>query len=244
MILNINKPQGWSSFDVVRKVRSDLNIKKVGHAGTLDPLATGVLIILTDKDTKKQEEIMSMEKEYVFEMALGVVSETFDLEGPLYAYSDGKQALTEGAGVSIDVGLSCIPQKDEVEEALTNYTGTILQKVPLYSATKYKGKSLYKYARQGKGDSVELPEKEVEIYALDLLDYREKYEFLIKGNKLELPFIKAKIRCGRGTYIRRFADDLGKDLNTGAVLTSLVRTRIGPYKLEEARNVADLSPLE
>ncbi|MBD3366396.1 tRNA pseudouridine(55) synthase TruB [candidate division WWE3 bacterium] len=220
MILNINKPLEWSSFDVVKKIRSGLGIKKVGHAGTLDPLATGVLIILTNKDTKKQQKFMQMPKEYEFEMFLGVTSPTYDLEGPL--------DFTEGFTT---------PSENEVLEAFSSYKGTIQQKVPPFSAVKHKGKPLYKYAREGKLKEDMIPTKEVTIYDLELLEYVDTKQFPVTGKGVELPFIKGRVNCSKGTYIRSLVYDVGKDLGMGAVLSNLVRTKVGPYTLENSLTI-------
>jgi len=226
MILNIYKPKSWTSTDVVRRVKSTLNLKKVGHAGTLDPLAEGVLIILTDQDTKKQMEFMSMQKEYVFETALGVTSETYDLEGPFnFSTSD------------------TVFEKQDIERVFGKYVGKIRQKVPAHSAVKHKGKPLYKYARRNELSEYMIPEKEVQIYSIEILDFDASKEIPIMGKKLNLPVIKGRVICGKGTYIRSLVNDIGNDLGTGAVLISLVRTRIGDYTVEQSKNVDDLSLL-
>jgi len=211
MILNIFKEKNWTSFDVVAKVRGILGEKKVGHAGTLDPLAEGVLIVLTGKDTKKQSEFMGMEKEYVAEFGLGLDSKTYDLE-----------VLPHTVDSNINF-----------EEKLKKYVGRIKQKVPPYSALKVKGKTLYKEARKGNIDETKLPVKEITIHRIDILD---KYEVELEtdlGFKV-VSIVKAKIVCSSGTYIRSLAHDLD------SVLVSLVRTRIGDYKVEDSVRVSEL----
>ncbi|MBP8961288.1 tRNA pseudouridine(55) synthase TruB [Patescibacteria group bacterium] len=233
MVLNINKPLNWTSFDVVRKVKSLLNIKKVGHAGTLDPLATGVLIVLTEKDTKRQSEFLQMSKEYIFEMALGIVSETYDMEGPLF--------LKEEFQRFSDNDISILLEMQHVKKAFSNYLGKISQEVPAYSAVKIGGKPLYKYAR-GKNVAIFplLPKKEVEIYGIDILDIIPKKEILIMGKSHLLPRIKVKVSCSKGTYIRSLANDVGRDLGVGAVVTELIRTKIGSYAIENSVKIEDM----
>lgn len=210
MILNINKEKGRTSFEIVRKIRQKLagnKKRKVGHAGTLDPLAEGVLLILTDNDTKRQEEFMAMEKEYVCEISFGASSPTYDLEGEL-TYHDVKD----------DLGLW-----RDLEGLLPKYTGEIIQKVPPYSAVKVKGKPLYKKARRGEISQDQLPSRKVTVYEIEMLDHYKKNN---------LPTIKLKVTCSKGTYIRSLAHDLGEDLGVGGVLTGLVRTRVGRYTID------------
>ena len=224
MILNVFKEKEWTSFDVVAKIRGILRSRlptsekrrlKVGHAGTLDPLAKGVLLVLTGKDTKKQQELMELEKEYVCEICFGAISPTYDLEG--------------------DLIYNKIPQdfilRDQLAKVLKNYLGEIEQKVPPYSAVKRGGKVLYKEARKGKLKDEDLPVKKVFIKDIDLIDFYEK-----EG----LPAVSIKVICGKGTYIRSLAHDLGRDLQVGAVLTNLVRTRVGSYTAEEALRIAEI----
>jgi len=216
--LNVYKEKDWTSFDVVAKIRGLLGggrKRKVGHAGTLDPLAEGVLIILTDEDTKKQQEFMELEKEYVCEISFGATSPTYDLEGPL-SYKDIPRDL--------DI-------EKELETLLSKYMGELEQRVPPYSAVKVQGKPLYKKAREGQLVESELPFKKVTVYNI------EKLGFYQKDN---LPTINLKINCSRGTYIRSLAHDLGEDLGVGGVLSSLVRTRVGDYTVETAKKVNEL----
>ena len=236
MILNINKPLNWTSFDVVRKVKSILNIKKVGHAGTLDPLATGVLIVLTDADTKKQDDFMQMQKEYVFEIALGIVSETYDMEGPL--------SLTKEFESLSDTDISLLLHQENIENAFSKYLGKINQQVPAYSAVKFKGKPLYKYARDKKEDDFpSLPKKEVEVYNIGILDIIAKKEIPIMGKIHLLPHIKVKVSCSKGTYVRSLVHDVGEDLGVGAVVTELIRTKVGEYTLENSLKMDEVVSL-
>ncbi|MFC1700135.1 tRNA pseudouridine(55) synthase TruB [Patescibacteria group bacterium] len=211
MILNIHKEKNWTSFDVVAKVRGILGEKKVGHAGTLDPLAEGVLVVLTGEDTKKQSEFMNMEKEYIAEFGLGLDSDTYDLE-----------VLPRVIDTNIDF-----------EKEIKKYVGKIKQKVPSYSAVKVKGKKLYKEARKGKIDESSLPVKEISIHSIEILDKYEKDIETESGVK-KIPIFKVKVVCGSGTYIRSLAHDLD------CVLVSLVRTRIGDFKVEDSIEISEI----
>lgn len=217
MVLNVYKEKGWTSFDVVANLRSISKTKKIGHAGTLDPLAEGVLLVLTDDDTKKQDEFMGMEKEYLAEIALGATSPTFDLEGEL-SFSN-KTDVT----------------KEQVEEALKKYIGTYEQKVPAFSATKVEGERLYKKARAGEVDEEKLPAKEVTVSNI-------KVASLITRNIQDhtLPVAVIEVTSGKGFYVRSLANDLGNDLGTGAVLVRLVRTRVGDYKVSDSKRINDI----
>ena len=225
MILNIYKPKHWTSFDVVAKTRSILKTKKVGHAGTLDPLAEGVLIVLTDKDTKRQSEFMKLSKEYQAEIGFGLKSPTYDLEGPVeLKYSN--ILLTEF--------------EERVPGIIKNYIGNIKQRVPPYSAVKVQGKRLYKRARLGDVQKEKLPIKEITIYYIENIGFR--YQLLTAGNTdVEVPVMNCTVTCSSGTYIRSLAHDIGEDIGTGAVLVKLVRTRVGDYKLEDSLNMTELS---
>ena len=209
-ILAIYKPYTWTSFQIVNKIRYHLSRKykvkrfKVGHAGTLDPLATGVLLVCTGKATKKIEELQAHTKEYVAELMLGATTPSFDMEHPVnatYPY----EHITE----------------ESVKEVLKNFIGDIDQRPPLFSACKVDGKRAYDLAR--KGSDMELAPKQIRIDEIELLDY-------------SLPKIKIRVVCGKGTYIRSLARDLGEALGSGAYLTSLTRTRVGEYKVEECIN--------
>lgn len=234
MILNIYKPKNWTSFDVVAKLRKSLRTKKIGHAGTLDPLAEGVLIVLTDSDTKKQNEFMKLEKEYLAKIAFGVDSPTYDLEGAL---TFDKQAFNK------KVSLKGLQKK--LNEALPKYIGQIEQKVPPYSAVKVKGQRLYKKARKREITESELPTKHVQIYEIKQILLRNislKNEKIseLEGITQTLPVLTCSITCSSGTYIRSLAHDLGKEVGTGAVLVDLIRTRIGEFKIEDSQKLEDL----
>jgi len=219
MILNIYKEKGWTSFDVVAKLRGILGTKKIGHAGTLDPLAEGVLVVLTDKDTKRQEEFMKMEKEYIAEIAFGATSPSYDLETSL-----------EFTNKAVNL--------DKLEKVLSKYKGEIKQQVPAYSAVKVGGNPLYKKARKGNVDESELPIKTVTINDIEFVETKEE---VFEGNTL--PVAKIKINCSKGFYVRSLANDLGKDLGCGGVLVSLKRTKVGEYLLNESKKVNEVDNL-
>lgn len=206
-ILSFNKPYGWTSFQVVSKVRSAISKKlhvkkmKVGHAGTLDPLATGVLIVCTGKSTKLIDELQSHTKEYIATLKLGATTPSYDKE-------------TEEDAVYLTEHIT----KELVETVLQRFIGTIEQTPPEYSAVKINGKRAYEFARKGK--SVELKPKTLVIDSIELLE-------------CNFPEIVIRVVCSKGTYIRALARDIGRELQSGAYLTGLVRTRIGEYKIDE-----------
>ncbi len=207
-IILINKPLGWTSFDAVNKIRSVLRkyygIRKikVGHAGTLDPLASGLVIICTGRMTKEISGFQMLEKEYVAEFMLGKTTPSYDLE-------------TEVDG---EYGTAHIT-RELVERALVKFRGEFDQVPPLFSAKFIDGKRAYKRARRG--DDIELPASRVSIRALEIEHF-------------DLPVLRLRISCSKGTYIRSLARDLGRELGSGAYLSSLERTRIGDYRLEDA----------
>lgn len=227
MILNLYKEKGWTSFDVVAKVRGMLGGKrKVGHAGTLDPLAEGVLVVLTDEDTKKQDEFTKMKKEYIAKIAFGITTPTYDLE--ILPDVREKQISLEDA-------------KKGLGKILPKYIGDIDQKVPAYSAAKVEGKRLYKEARAGRIKEDSLPVKRITIYNIEVLEWsEEEFETKNEGEKQKFPVVKIKVECSSGTYIRSLAHDLGEELGTGAVMTSLVRTKVGDFTVEQAKKATEL----
>lgn len=201
----INKPLRWTSFDVVKKVRSLIKIKKVGHAGTLDPLATGLLIVCTGKFTKKINEYMAQEKEYIGTITIGATTPTYDLESepenfkPIEYISDRS-----------------------ISDTVLKFIGTIQQIPPAHSAIKVDGKRVYELARQGK--EVKLEPRTITIREFSII-------------KIELPNVRFRVVCSTGTYIRSLAHDFGHTLGCGAYLSSLCRTRIGTFKLEDAMSI-------
>lgn len=241
MILNINKPKDWTSYDVVAKLKNTLKVKKVGHAGTLDPLAEGVLIILTGKDTQKQDEIMKSKKEYVAEIAFGATTPSYDLE-----FIPQVQILESITPLQL---LDDVTNK--LPGIITKYIGSIGQTVPQFSAKKIEGKTLYKEARKALEVAKEtggvydqtamapLPTKQVQIDSIEILDIGLKSILTVRG-LLDSPVAKIKVVCSSGTYIRSLANDFGNDLGCGGVLFSLVRTKVGIFKIEDSKNLAEL----
>ena len=206
-LLLINKDLHWTSFDAVRKIRGALQIKKVGHAGTLDPLATGLLIICTGKFTKKINEYMAQEKEYTGSFTLGALTPTYDLESEPEQQKDFSFVTDD---------LLCQTTKQ--------FIGEIDQFPPIYSAIKKEGVALYELARRGK--DIELESRRITITQFEI-------------TKIELPVVHFRVVCGTGTYIRSLANDFGAALGCGAYLSSLCRTRIGEYTLEQSVRVAE-----
>lgn len=206
-VLLIDKPLEWTSFDVVKKVRNALRIKKVGHAGTLDPLATGLLILCTGKFTKKIDEYQGMIKEYTGTMLLGKTTPSIDLE----------------TGFNSEKDISHL-SKEDILAATAPFTGTILQVPPHYSAIRIGGERVYKKAR--KGEEVKIDPREVTIYTFEITDF-------------QLPTISFKVVCSKGTYIRSLVRDLGENLQVGACLTSLRRTKIGEFSVDDADSLPD-----
>ena len=210
-VLLFNKPLGWSSFDVVKKVRgiikSSKNIRKikVGHAGTLDPLADGLLIICTGKFTKRIDEIQGQKKVYTGEITLGATTPSYDKE-------------TE---VDQTFDVSKITDKI-IHKTSKKFEGKIMQKPPIFSALKREGKRLYQHAREG--TKVEIQAREVEIESFKIIS-------------IEIPKITFEIICSKGTYIRSLAHDFGKELNNGAHLSSLRREMIGDFSFSDAISI-------
>jgi tRNA pseudouridine55 synthase len=212
-VLLFNKPYGWTSFQLVNKVRftlkHELNVKKikVGHAGTLDPLATGLMIICTGRETKNIARYQDLFKEYVATMKLGATTPSFDLETEINEHFPYEHITAE-----------------MIESIMKQFIGETLQEPPAFSAKFVDGVRAYKYARKGK--SIKLSGNKIVINTMELL-------------KFELPYISIRIECSKGTYIRALARDIGKALNSGAHLTSLVRRKIGEYHVENSLNIEE-----
>lgn len=210
-MLYFDKPLRWTSFALVNKIRYHISRKlgvkkiKVGHAGTLDPLATGVMIVCIGKATKRIEELQYQTKEYIATLQLGATTPSFDLEKEIDATYPTEHITRE-----------------MVEETLKKFTGTIEQIPPAFSACKVDGKRAYDLAR--KGDNVELKPKTLVIDEIELLE-------------CDLPVIKIRVVCSKGTYIRALARDIGEALQSGAHLTGLIRTRVGEVRLEDCMQV-------
>ena len=207
-ILLFDKPLNWTSFQLVNKVRwlirKTYKIKKikVGHAGTLDPLATGLLIICTGKFTKRIEEFMGQEKEYTGTIVLGATTPSYDLETEI-------DATFPTAHLS----------EEAIHAATAQFTGSIMQQPPVFSALKKDGKRLYEFAREGK--EVDIPSREVQVSAFEI-------------TRIALPEVDFRISCSKGTYIRSLAHDFGKALNSGGHLSALRRTKIGDFEVNTA----------
>lgn len=210
-VLLFDKPYGWTSFDVVNSVRyaiqKKLKIKglKVGHAGTLDPLATGLLIVCTGRETKNIEAYQAMEKEYTGTLHLGATTPTCDLESEPGNFKDI-------SGIS----------KEQILDAAHSFLGVQQQIPPLFSAIKVNGKRAYEYARTNR--DIEITPKTIIISEFEI-------------TRIALPEVDFRVVCSKGTYIRSLARDFGERLGCGAYLQALRRTRIGPYLVENARDV-------
>ena len=206
----IDKPYEWTSADVVRKLKFQLRKCgypkiKIGHAGTLDPLATGILLVCIGRATKQVEKLQAEEKEYVAELMLGATTPSGDMEHEVDCTYPTEHITREA-----------------VEEALRSLTGEREQLPPLYSAKKVQGVRAYEFARAG--EEVELKRALINIYEMELLEY-------------DMPRIKIRVRCSKGTYIRSIAMELGEKLESGAYLRSLCRTRSGGFTLALAENL-------
>jgi len=208
LILSVNKPRGWSSFAVVNKLRRALKWKSVGHAGTLDPAADGVLIVLFGDATKRCDEFMDLPKEYVAGIRFGVTTETDDLDG----------VVTQACDIADW-------SETRIANALKNFVGVIEQTPPAVSAIKIRGRRSYQLARAGKPELA--PPRKIQIYSLRILEIRR-------------PEIRVAVSCSRGTYVRSLARDLGAMMGWGGALSSLTRTAVGPYRVEQAFIVSDL----
>lgn len=233
-ILLVDKPAGMSSFGVVAKVRRKLSERagtvevkgkdgvvrqkrkkvKVGHTGTLDPFATGLLILLVGKGTKRANEFLKLDKEYEATIRLGEVSSTGDVEGEIRKYSGDGEGCRQG-------GLT-VPSRSRVEEVVAGFVGEIEQTVPAYSAVKINGQRAYKLAREGK--KVEMPRRKVKVYGIEILRY-------------EWPELVIRCEVSSGTYIRALGEDIGEALGVGGYLTALRRTKVGGYRVEDAVKV-------
>jgi tRNA pseudouridine55 synthase len=210
-VLLFNKPLGWSSFDVVKKVRNIIksakNIRKikVGHAGTLDPLADGLLIVCSGRFTKRIDEIQGQIKVYTGELTLGGTTPSYDKETEI-------DEVFETSHITEEL----------IHSTCKEFEGKIMQKPPIYSALKREGKRLYQHAREG--TTVKIESREVEVQSL-------------KITSIQMPTITFEVICSKGTYIRSLAYDYGKSINSGAHLSKLTREKIGNFSLEDAISI-------
>lgn len=210
-VLLVDKPVDWTSFDVVKKTRSLLRIEKLGHAGTLDPQATGLLILCSGPKTKEISRFVDLAKCYTGSMELGVRSASFDGETEVVRLADPVTVSDE-----------------KLHSVISEFQGQLLQLPPMFSAVKYGGRPLYKYARAGK--TVERMAREITVMEFTVTRY-------------ENPVVEFLVRCSKGTYIRSLVNDVGEKLGCGAVLRALRRTEIGPFMVEDAMTIADLNSL-
>ena len=234
-IILIDKPAGISSFGVVAKIRGKLKAEfghkiKVGHTGTLDPFATGLLILLSGKMTKKSNEFLKLDKVYEATLKLGFTSTTGDPEGEITEYDstwagdgaggtpDARSRKASTVGEAATAG----PAQSIIVSTLNSFIGKIRQTPPKFSAIKINGQRAYKLAREGK--DFEIPSREVEIYSIEILKYN-------------YPELKIRVHCSSGTYIRTLAEDIGETLKTGAYLTTLRRIKIGNYYVRDAEKL-------
>ena len=206
-IINIYKETGYTSFDVVAKMRGILKIKKIGHTGTLDPDASGVLPVCVGNGTKLVELFADHDKEYIAELMLGVATDTQDLSGTVIKESP----------VNVT--------REQVEEAVMSFVGDCMQVPPMYSAIKINGKKLYELARAGK--EVERKARSVTFHEIEILS-------------VELPVVKIRVSCSKGTYIRTLCNDIGEKLGCYAAMKSLLRTRVGVFDIAEAITLEEL----
>lgn len=212
-ILPVDKPARMSSHDVVQQVRRLTGQRRIGHTGTLDPLATGLLVLCLGRATKVARFVSDMDKTYQAEICLGRTSATYDAEG-----------------VDDSVPARDIPKlsKEDLAGLLLEYKGVIKQRVPAYSAVRVEGRRLYESARQGR--QVETPERNVEIKDITLEDYRS-------------PYLRITVTCSKGTYVRSLAHNIGERLGCGAYLSQLRRTSVGHLSVGEAVTVEQLADL-
>lgn len=204
-VLVVNKEKDYTSRDIVNIISKALKTKKVGHTGTLDPLATGVLVVTVGEATKISELLTSSFKEYIADIELGIETDTLDITGNI---------LKEE---------TVFKTKEEIENILSSMIGSYDQEVPIYSAVKINGKKLYEYAREK--EEVELPKRKVEVKQIELLNYRQKEDKV---------FFKMRCLVSKGTYIRSLVRDIATKLNTIGVMTDLIRTKQGKFNIEDA----------
>lgn len=211
-IVIVNKEVGYTSRDVVNIVSKKLNTKKVGHTGTLDPMARGVLVICVGKALKLCELLTTHDKEYIAGITLGIETDTLDMEGNVVSTED------------VDI------QEEIIRKVVSSFKGSYMQEVPKYSAVKVNGRKLYEYARNN--IDVKLPSKMVNIFDIEVLD-----DILYKDGKV---YFNIKTVVSKGTYIRSLIRDIGVKLGVSAVMSSLVRTRLGDFSIDDAYSIEDI----
>lgn len=212
--LVIDKPSNYTSRDVVNIVSKYFHTKKVGHTGTLDPLATGILIITLGKYTKLTELVTNYDKEYIAQLTLGIQTDTYDIEGKIIKEKNASHIT-----------------KQEIKDCLNHFIGPQIQEVPIYSAVKVNGKKLYNYARNN--EEVILPKKNINIKNITLLSDPTQ-----TNNKINFAI---KCQVTKGTYIRSLVNDIGNYLSTGAIMTALRRTKQGSFTLTDAYTLDEIT---
>lgn len=208
-LLLIDKPEGLTSFSVVAKIKWLLKTKRVGHTGTLDPMATGVLPVLVGRPTVLSSHLLDADKEYIATVKLGITTDTLDITGNVLSKSE------------------VLVTDEQVKEVVGSFLGKQKQTPPMYSAIKKDGVKLYELARKGK--EVERAARDIEIFEIELLDF-------------EKDIFKIRVLCSKGTYIRSLAEDIGKKLATGAVLTELRRTKTAGFNINDCVPLDELTP--
>ena len=206
-ILVVNKDKDMTSRDVVNILNKKFNTKKIGHTGTLDPIATGVLVVCIGRFTKLVDLLTSLDKEYIAEIKLGIKTDTGDITG----------SVTDKKEYNVN--------EDKIKEVLNTFIGKQIQTPPMYSAIKVNGKKLYEYARNN--ESVEIPKREIEIYSIGLISFKED-------------IIKIKCHVSKGTYIRSLIEDICIRLNTVGTMNSLIRTKQGKFVIEDSYTIDDI----
>ena len=208
-VLNVLKPPGMTFHDIVNFIRKIYKIQKVGHTGTLDPDAVGVLPLCVGNATKFVSFLIEEDKRYRFEITFGITTDTFDKSGKV-----------------IKSGPVRTLEEQELRQILNKFQGKIKQTPPMYSAKKVKGKKLYEYAREGK--NIDIPPIEVTIYEIEVVEYEPPYRILMD------------VKCSKGTYIRALVRDICKELNMPGYMSMLIRTEVGPFKIENAYTVEEI----
>lgn len=237
--LLINKPSGPTSHDIIDKLRQITGVKKIGHAGTLDPFAQGLLLVAVGRESTKQlAKFVGLDKEYQATLKLGATSDTYDKTGNIYKKpaitenSEKTQSTQKSSESSVDDSAPSVIAgktfKKEIEKILSRFIGSQEQLPPMFSAKKVKGKKLYEWARRGV--EIERQPQKISIHKISLLSWSN-----VKGQ------MSIVINCTSGTYIRTLAYDIGQALGCGAYLEKLVRTKIGKYKIEDSVKIDELN---
>lgn len=222
-IVLIDKPSGWTSHDVVAKIRSVTGIKKVGHAGTLDPLATGLLIVLVGrKFTRLQDSFMKQDKVYFCQAQLGIETDSYDIDGEVVGQLAWKELQQKFGDEKIVT--------EVISQVIPSFIGRVAQTVPPFSAVKIGGKKLYEKARKGKINQNELPVRMVTITRIDVL------KVIVDARRHQI-LVNFEIACGSGTYIRSLVHDIGQKLGMGATVKQLRRLQIGQFNVEQAQTL-------